>query len=554
MLLDGWLAAVAIVQTIVVAVRLGSKVLSTSAIIGVMPMDPDLPRILPPGTGTTGSTEASAALFDLTVAFRQGVKLGLQLEEYKKRKNYRIIDCSALIGKEKKQEEPYRMSMVPASASASVFPDDKEDHPDPYFSTALVTEYTYTYPRTRSSSSNNQNKKTAQITAYLPDCFADLRSYFGIDPVRFQQTFLQQQQHFVSFQSNSKGAARTGGVFFGSPDGAYLIKTIRRDEVQALLQMMPRYARFMKEETKQHHHRHRRRGDAGGAGGRRSLLTRFCGLYRVEILENEHSEHGDSSKRRRRQKQQLKPQYLIIMNSVFPPNVPISERFDLKGSTVGRKVSDTERQQLGSRVVLKDVNLAEEFVEEEEEKPGDAAAAAVASADAREQPDETNPAPSQQPQPQQQPFRHGLCIGPVVKQALLAQLRSDVGLLRECGVIDYSLLVGCVPLSSSVHHRRQQQQQPGRLVQWIVRRIRRWAFLPPRCGVDAGPLSVVPGERRGKPVLYYFGLIDFLQPFNYKKLLEYGVKAVVYEKATYSCVPPDLYAQRFLDFIDKHVT
>jgi hypothetical protein len=32
---------------------------------------------------------------------------------------------------------------------------------------------------------------------------------------------------FVSFQSNSKGAARVGGVFFFTRDGAYMIKTIK---------------------------------------------------------------------------------------------------------------------------------------------------------------------------------------------------------------------------------------------------------------------------------------------------------------------------------------
>ena len=61
------------------------------------------------------------------------------------------------------------------------------------------------------------------------------------------------------------------------------------------------------------------------------------------------------------------------------------------------------------------------------------------------------------------------------------------------------------------------------------------------------------GERKGLPVTYYVGLIDFLQPFNIKKVLEWRAKALVHEKDSFSCVPPDVYAKRLLDFIDRHV-
>jgi hypothetical protein len=80
---------------------------------------------------------------------------------------------------------------------------------------------------------------------------------------------------FVSFQSNSKGAARTGGVFFFTRDGAYMIKTIKRGEVQTLLNMLPKYYRFMK--------RH----------GRKSLLTRFCGIYQVTLRDADADADGN---------------------------------------------------------------------------------------------------------------------------------------------------------------------------------------------------------------------------------------------------------------------
>ena len=70
--------------------------------------------------------------------------------------------------------------------------------------------------------------------------------------------------------------------------------------------------------------------------GRKSLLTRFCGMYGVRISDEDSTEHG-----------QLHT--FVVMNSVFPAEAStfISERFDLKGSTVGREVSEEELRKKG---------------------------------------------------------------------------------------------------------------------------------------------------------------------------------------------------------------
>ena len=105
---------------------------------------------------------------------------------------------------------------------------------------------------------------TARITAHAPDTFADLRSWFGIAELSFQTSILESGP-YISFQSNSKGAARAGGCFFFTRDGAYMIKTIKKAEAKTLLAMLPKY------------HRHMRHN------GRKSLLTRFCGMYTVKL-------------------------------------------------------------------------------------------------------------------------------------------------------------------------------------------------------------------------------------------------------------------------------
>ena len=74
-----------------------------------------------------------------------------------------------------------------------------------------------------------------------------------------------------------------------------------------------------------------------------------------------------------------------------------------------------------------------------------------------------------------------------------------------------------------------------------------------RCGVDAGHLAQAYGERHGQPALYYFGLIDFLQPWNAMKIAEYKWKSLRYGQG-FSCVSPEEYADRFLRFMEQHIT
>jgi hypothetical protein len=51
------------------------------------------------------------------------------------------------------------------------------------------------------------------------------------------------------------------------------------------------------------------------------------------------------------------------------------------------------------------------------------------------------------------------------------------------------------------------------------------------------------------------GLIDFLQPWTTRKVLERQWKSIIgYDTGAISCVDPEEYASRFLDFIDAHVS
>lgn len=69
--------------------------------------------------------------------------------------------------------------------------------------------------------------RVAELAVFAPDTFQHLRnSVFGVSEEEYRQSMFGAGP-FISFQSNSKGAARVGGVFFFTRDGAYMIKTIK---------------------------------------------------------------------------------------------------------------------------------------------------------------------------------------------------------------------------------------------------------------------------------------------------------------------------------------
>ena len=133
----------------------------------------------------------------------------------------------------------------------------------------------------------------------------------------------------------------------------------------------------------------------------------------------------------------------------------------------------------------------------------------------------------------------------------MAQLERDVDLLHRCNVLDYSLLVGVADME--VSNTAEQTKHLPNLLNWLN-------FPMPYFGagmttVDGGALSALPGTRRGKHVMYFLGVIDFLQPWTVKKRLERDLKGLAgYDKTAISCVAPADYATRFLNFCNTHVT
>merc|ERR1712232_963786 len=76
-----------------------------------------------------------------------------------------------------------------------------------------------------------------------------------------------------------------------------------------------------------------------------------------------------------------------------------------------------------------------------------------------------------------------------------------------------------------------------------------------RCVIDGGSNSVWrDGKRYGTRAVYYVGLIDCLQPWTVRKSFEQTLKGLAgYDTTAISAVPPDVYADRFSRFMDRHI-
>ena len=596
--LERFIAWFTVAQAIVATLRASSRAFYLLRKDGRL----DGPLILPPSANETNARrrrrqQRSANLWELVTAFRRGVQVALDRDDFPGDVVYEISDLAtsaeikALVASPSTTSTRPLESRSPAvQALVSAATDEDRDKDidcllEDYESEqqlnsqndqdTLVTASDFfftlsTMTTISSPSQRDQIPRVAQVKAYAPDCFAELRSLFGVSEREYQSSLIDSGP-YVSFQSNSKGAARVGGVFFLTRDGGYLIKTIKEDEVVTLLKMLPRYYRFMKK------------------NGRRTLLTRFCGMYEVEFA-------GE------------KPRTFVVMNSVFPAESSkfLTERFDLKGSSIGREVSMQEKESKGADAILKDLDLAREVelvrsLQEESE---------IFLASLPKQPR------------RRKDQGYGIHIGSAAKSRFMEQIRRDVEFLVDCGVIDYSLLVGVakekMPFQNARVNRilvrgqkgerilKQLEKEAGksnttatktidnalasallapvRLVVTPALRVSsrfislllandvqpRFSFESSErlchssgsCVVDGGPFAKLHGYRSHCPAVYYFGLIDFLQPYNMKKVLEYRAKSLLHHNhhgkegetfAPFSCVPPEEYADRFLKFLDKHI-
>lgn len=209
------------------------------------------------------------------------------------------------------------------------------------------------------------------------------------------------------------------------------------------------------------------------------------------------------------------------MGNVFPPNKDIHETYDLKGSLVGREVSQEEIKSK-PRVVMKDMNWLN--------------------------------------------AHKILQLGPAKRKLIVEQLKSDVEFLMSLNIMDYSLLTGIHHLrrgnSENIRDKSLSVFEPSASTlsrQPISNTKQSMAVNLRKAIAEADPIQLgpstnrlpdsTPAERRGcvfyqddggllstddndRPLmeLYYVGIIDILTPWNLTKKAEHAWKSIQNDK------------------------
>eukprot|EP00029_Vermamoeba_vermiformis_P008919 TRINITY_DN4299_c0_g2_i1.p1 TRINITY_DN4299_c0_g2~~TRINITY_DN4299_c0_g2_i1.p1 ORF type:complete len:675 (-),score=169.84 TRINITY_DN4299_c0_g2_i1:8-2032(-) len=150
---------------------------------------------------------------------------------------------------------------------------------------------------------------------YLPLMFYNLRVLSGLTSEQYLSSFNASVLNQTLESSFSEGKSDSFMLF--TTDKKYIIKTIAQVEADALVQMLPEYYEHLQSTP-------------------RSMLTRFYGLLSSEVgdVENVH---------------------VLVMENMFPPHLKMKERYDMKGSWVGRRTKLDKPNRESS--VLKDLDF-----------------------------------------------------------------------------------------------------------------------------------------------------------------------------------------------------
>lgn len=360
---------------------------------------------------------------------------------------------------------------------------------------------------------------TFSFLSMQPDVFCLIWKSLRVNFQTFRQSFMLEDMAGIDssdiLEKFTEG--KSGSFFYFTQDRRYIIKTISAGEEKFLRNFVRQYYRHMKENPE-------------------SLIVRFYGLYQVRLAWEQ------------------KYISVVVMENIFysMQHLKIHEKYDLKGSTVGRRV--LKGQNVVSGATLKDLDL-----------------------------------------------QKNIYIGSENRALLMEQLKKDVNFLASCGIMDYSLLLG-------IHDHRKEQNYRALTTgnpitddgfEIVTRGSRHPSLSIPRTKEERSMSSeetfmsdnkVHPwfrqdfgGLRSYTPrhpihnkrdevdfpstydnksfdelpvATYYFGLVDILQKYNIKKKLERFCKInfLRLNGQEISAINPEVYATRFLNYISKKLT
>ena len=356
---------------------------------------------------------------------------------------------------------------------------------------------------------------------YAPRVFQSIRMAFGVTGDQYLKSLCSR---YILSELGSPG--KSGSFFYFSQDYRFIIKTIHASEHKFLRKILKFYYDHV-------------------VANPNTLISRFYGLHRIR-MKNGPKIH------------------FVVMSNIFPAHRDIHEAYDLKGSLVGRHLSDEERR-ANPHTVMKDQNWL-------------------------------------------QRDRH-FEFGPEKRTEFQRQLEVDTDLLARLDIMDYSLLVGIHDLKRGNREMIRQSTltvfEPRKAALAAAaaglintdknaNRLRRQATAVRQAIAISEPVeiddSLAPAKKHDAEremfvffnfiisnrrcsgrfgeferddggylgtneqnealnLLYYIGIIDILTPYTVGKRIEHYWKSIAYNSRLISAVNPQLYARRFLNFI-----
>lgn len=223
---------------------------------------------------------------------------------------------------------------------------------------------TIVFPKAGSASTPPHNFNDFKLKVYAAYGFRYLRRKFNVNEVDFMHALGETDLKEIQ----NPGAS--GSVFYKTSNDKYLLKTVQYQECEFLKTLLAGYTLNVLQNLIE---------------GKFTLLPTIYGLFCYQKSELT-SMLSDKTNIR-----------IVIMNNILPSDVPIHEKYDLKGSTYNRKASKQELAK--SSPTYKDLDFL------------------------RKHPD-------------------GLVLDEKHYDNIVSSLKRDCLILQSFGIMDYSLLIG----------------------------------------------------------------------------------------------------------------
>jgi len=334
-------------------------------------------------------------------------------------------------------------------------------------------------------SNDNTVIPNSYFYAYAPFTFHYFRCLFGIDPNDYITSFCSSPLRELS----NPGASKS--IFYLTPDDKFIMKTVQQTEDICLLRMLSSYSTYLTE-------------------NKESLLPKFSGFYSLQYKSINYK--------------------LVSMQNLLPSKIKMHQKFDLKGSTLGREASDHEKSKKSP--TFKDLDFNYTF------------------------------------------HPKGIFLKPDTRLALLDTIEKDCKILKDFNIMDYSILMGVHYIDRPLNTDDDTSSDANALKLAAIARweslmadsvleksiqAKAWTVKDKNYASLSGsiPAKSVNGDR----LLLFVGIIDILQTFRMVKNLEHSLKifklkvtpGATENANSISVQPPEYYASRFHTYMTKYV-